>query len=254
MNRLNLRNRVVDYLDRSDLNVKIENWINDARIDLALKYNFRYLYVEATLSTVVLSSTYAMPIDYLGHLNVWCNNKKLMRISSAEFDNLTLTEIGASAAPRQLYLEAGSSVTTDSILAPPDYYVERGMSIELYPTPDAIYQLLLKYYAQPSVWTTGTAGDSEEDYITRFHFEAVIWGAALRGSIYLDDEQKKANFAAAYKSSIEEMILRERENKYEDYQPRMTDWRDYDLSTFKRLVRVNIPGSSVSKWARFNDR
>jgi hypothetical protein len=250
--RLDIRNRVVDYLDRSDLNTKIENWINDTRLDLAVKYNFRYLYAETTAPTEALTARYALPADYLGHLNVWCENKKLMRISSSEFDNLTVTDIAAGAAPRQLYLEAGSTVTTDSIVAPPDYYVERGMEIELYPTPGAIYTLLLKYYAAPEVWATGVSGDNEYDYITTFHPEAVVWGAALRGAIYLDDEQKKANFAAAYKSSIEEMVLRERANKYEDYQPRMTDWKDYDLSTFKRLVRINIPGSSISRWEWHN--
>jgi hypothetical protein len=241
VNRLNLRNRVVDYLDRSDLNVKIENWINDTRNDLALKYNFRYLYSEST-STVTSAGTsqYSLPTDYLGHLVIWVGAKKLMRLSAREFDELTQTDIDADAAPRYLPLEGGSSVTTSSISAPPDYYVDRGMSIELYPTPDQGYTITYKYYAQPEAYDTGSGGDTEEDYIMRFHFEAVMWGAALRGAIYLDDEQKKANFAAAYKSAIEEMVGREKTNQAEDTHPRMKDYKDYDLATFKRLVRVNV--------------
>jgi hypothetical protein len=240
VNRLNIRNRTADYLDRSDLNTKIENWINDTRVDLALKYNFRYLYVESTTSTEVGTSKYALPSDYLGHLVIWTGAKKLMRVGAREFDELTQTDIDASASPRQLPLEASSSVTTTSINAPPDYYVERGMEIELYPTPDAVYVLTIKYYAQPEEYDTGTGGDTEEDYIMRFHPESVIWGAALRGAIYLDDEQKKANFAAAYKSSIEEMIAREKASQAEDTHPRFKDYKDFDLTTFKRLVRVQV--------------
>ncbi len=226
--------------DRSDLNTKIENWINDTRLDLALKYNFRYLYSEATTTMTVGTARCALPTDYLGHLVVWMGAKKLMRVSAREFDELTQTDIDAGASPRQLPLEASSSVTTTSISAPPDYYVERGMEIDVYPTPNAAYTMTLKYYAQPEEYSTGSTGDAEEDYIMRFHPEAVIWGAALRGSIYLDDEEKKANFAAAYQSATQEMILREKINLQEDTHPRMKDWRDFDLTTFKRMVRVQV--------------
>jgi hypothetical protein len=238
LNRLNIRDRVVDYLDRSDLNTKIENWINDTRLDLALKYNFRYLYTEATSTMTIGTARVALPTDYLGHLVIWMGAKKLMRVSAREFDELTSTDIDAGASPRQLTIE--SSVSTSSISAPPDYYVERGMEIDVYPTPDAAYTMTLKYYAQPEVYATGTGGDTEEDYIMRFHPETVIWGAALRGSIYLDDEEKKANFAAAYQAATGEMILRERINLQEDTHPRMKDWKDFDLTTFKRMTRVQV--------------
>jgi hypothetical protein len=240
MNRLNIRNRVIDYLDRTDLNTRIENWINDVRIDLSLKYNFRYLYAEATASTVAGSSRMCLPTDYLGHLTVWMGAKKLMRVGAREFDELTQTDIDAGASPRQLPLEASSSVTTTSISAPPDYYVERGMEIDLYPTPDIVYTMLLKYYAQPEVYDIGTGGDTEEDYIMRFHPEAVMWGAAYRGALYLDDEQKKGNFKEMYTTATQEMIFREKQNLLEDTHPRMKDWRDFDLTTFKRMTRVQV--------------
>lgn len=246
MNRATIKSRVRDFLDRSDLDPKIESWIEDTRKDIALKYNFRYLYVEATASTTAGTAKYALPTDYLGHLVVWVGAKKLMRVSPREFDELTLTEIDAEASPRLLTLEGGSSVTTTSIAGPPDYYVERGMEIEIYPTPDAVYTLRLKYYAQPTSYevdtssdsTAGDADDSSEDYIMRFHPDSVIWGTALRASIYLDDERKMATFAAAYKSAIEEMIYREKQSLNEDMHPRMKDYRDYNLTTFKRMIRV----------------
>lgn len=240
MIKSDLRSRTRDYLDRSDLDTKIDGWINDVRLDLALKYNFRYLYVESTASTTAGESTYSLPADYLGHLVLWCGSKKLMRVSPRELDNLTETDINAGASVRLLPLESGSSVSSTSISAPPDYYIERGMEVELYPTPDAVYTLTLKYYAQPATWATGSSTNDSYDYITTFHPEAVIWGVALRGAMYLDDDKKIPVFAAAYKSAVEEMIARERANLVEDQNIRIKTWTDFDLTTFKRMFRVGV--------------
>lgn len=240
MIKSDIRDRVRQYLDRSDLDTHIDGWINDVRLDLALKYNFRYLYVDATASTTAGTERYALPTDFLGHLVMWCGSKKLMRMHPREFDELTETNSTAEASPRVLPLEAGSSVSSTSIAAPPDYYIERGMEFDLYPTPDAVYTLTLRYYAQPEIWTVGTETDGDYDYISTFHPEAVIWGVCLRGSIYLDDEKKMATFASTYKTTVEEMITRERANAVEDQHPRMKNYSDYDLTTFKRMLRIKI--------------
>jgi len=46
-----LSGRVYDYLDYDFTAEMIMDWVNDARRDLALKYDFNYLYEEATEST-----------------------------------------------------------------------------------------------------------------------------------------------------------------------------------------------------------
>lgn len=236
MLRSTIRTRVTYYLDRSDLDTLVNSWINDTRLDLALKYNFHYLYTESCASTVAGSATYALPDDFLGHETVWCNNKKLARMTPREFDELTDTDSGATAYPRKLPIESGSTVTSTSNSGPPDYYVHRGMNLELYPTPGAVYSLRVKYYAQPTDFST----DAEYDYITTFHPETVIWGTALRGAIYLDDDQKVQKFESAYSNSIQEMIKRERDFEQEDQHPRMKTFQDYELPTFKRLWRINV--------------
>jgi len=233
MQRSTIVSRVEAYIDRSDLTSKIQDWIDDTRLDIALKYNFRYLYVESTATTEAGTAKYALPSDYLGHLVLWCGAKKLMRVSSREFDELTKTDSEADASPR--FLSTEDAITTTSIQGSPDYYVERGMEIEIYPTPDAAYTLRLKYYAQPTAWSA----DADDDYISIFHPEAVIWGTCLRASIYLDDDKKLATFSAAYKSALEEMVQRERESLHEDTHPRMKTYKDFELDTFKRMVRAN---------------
>lgn len=239
MTRGTIRSRVEYYLDRSDLRALIYGWIEDARNDLALKQNFHYLYAESTASTVAGSSTYTLPSDYLGHATLWCSNKKLARLTPREYDELTDTDYQATGYERKLVIEDGSTVSQTQNAGPPDYYVDRGMCVELYPTPDSAYTLRIKYYAAPEAWTsTDTSEDTEYDYITVFHGEAVIWGAALRGAVYIDDDQKAQKFEAAYGNAIQEMIKREKEFQHEDQHPRFKDWKDFDGTTFKRLMRV----------------
>ncbi len=235
MNFLTLQSRVVDYLDRTDLTTKIQNWINDARKDIALKKKFDYLYEEATCSTSAGSARYALPADYLGHLVVWCGQKKLSRILPREADELTQSDIDADSISLYLEVESGSTVlVNDTGYAPPDYYIDRGMEIELYPTPDDVYTLTLKYYAQPEDFTV----NADYDFISTFHFEAIIWGAAWRGAMYLDDEVKKVTYKENYYNAIGEMIQKDQENKLADTRVRFKTYRDYDLTTFKRLTKV----------------
>jgi hypothetical protein len=177
MNFSTLQTRVADYLDRTDCGTRIPNWINDTRKHIALQYNFDYLYVEATMTTYSGSGTYALPTDYMGHLTVWCQNFKLAKVGAREFDELTgIDEETPSYAPT-LFTQS------DQTSGAPTYYIDRGMNIQFWPTPDSTYTVLMKYYAQPLDFTNTT----DEDYISRFHFEAIIFGACLRGAVFLSN-------------------------------------------------------------------
>lgn len=108
MNFATLQTRVSEYLDRDDLTLKIRGWINDTRKDIAIKYDFDYLYAESTSTTTAGCATYAYPSDYLGHETIWISAKKLARVRAREADELTQTDITATVA--QLYLFTEESV------------------------------------------------------------------------------------------------------------------------------------------------
>jgi len=236
MNFSTMQDRVASYLDRTDLTTYIRNWINDTRVDIALKYNFKYLYTEASASTVAGTKRYALPSDYLGHLVIWCANKKLMKLDSREADELTKTDSAQVAYPRILTTEGGSTIDSTSTTGPPDYYIERGMEFELYPTPHSTYTMTISYYQQPLTWTS--AQGTAYDYMSTFHYEAIMWGACLRGAMYLDDDENTSKFGTLYERSIMEMIKREKDTTHEDSHPRMKTYRDFDLTTFKRGFRI----------------
>ena len=236
MTFIDIQDRVASYLDRSDLTTYIRNWINDTRVDIALKYNFKYLYTEASASTTSGIKKYALPTDYLGHLMVWCANKKLMKIEPREADELTKTDSTQTAYPRALTTEGTSIIDAGTTSGPPDYYIERGMELELYPTPYGTYSLILSYYQQPTTWTAGQS--ASYDYMSTFHYEAIVWGASLRGAMFLDDDENTTKFGALYQKAVDDMIKREKDQLHADTHPRLKSYKDFDLTTFKRGFRA----------------
>lgn len=242
MNFTNMCTRTEQYMDRTDLHTNctadptyIENWINDTRIDIALKYNFRYLYTEASASTVASTKKYALPSDYLGHLVIWCANKKLARIDAREADELTKTDSSQTAYPRLVPVEDNANINSTVTTGPPDYYIERGMEFELYPTPDAIYTTTISYYQQPATFDENT----DYDYMSTFHYEAIVWGTCLRGAMFLDDDENTEKFGKLYERALTEMLKREQDSKHEDQHYRMKTYKDLDLTTLKRVLRVS---------------
>jgi len=225
------------YLDRSDLTTQIQNWINDTRNDIALElakqeYSCSFLYTEATLDTVAGSARYPLPSDYLGHLSLFLGTKQLVRLFPVEHEEITADDSdiqSTDSGSAYLYL-TGSNVEDE-----PDYYIDRGMEIDLYPTPDQVYTLTLVYYAQPTPFSQ----DNDEDYISRFHFETIIFGAALRGAMFLDDTAKIQEFSQAYGSKLAALIASEKKKATSRQKSRMRTWKDYPLEQFKRIMKFN---------------
>jgi hypothetical protein len=231
--REGVRDKVIEYLDgRTDLNTKINSWIDDARRDIANKYNFAYLYVEATCDTSAGSARYALPSDYLNHLNLFIETKKLVRIDPTEFDAVHGDDIALdSTTAKTPYLYTTGALEQGE----PEYYIDRGLEFDLWPTPDGTYTLTMRYYAQPSAFTD----DDDYDYITTFHTEAVIFGAAYRGAVYLEDKDKMAIYRDQYTTQINTLLQREKERKGADIGHRMKSWKDFNINQFKRLMKVN---------------
>ena len=228
-----LKTRVSQYLERGDTGVttKIENWINDTRRDIALKYNFGYLLLELSMTLTDGIARYSLPTDFLGKLEIFLVNK-----SDAQ-KRLKFQKVQSTRFFADTYLtdpDSGHTTVVDG--GTPNKYIEYGTEFEIHPTPNAnaaaSYNLYLWYYAQPALFST----DSDEDHISRYHFEAIIWGACFRGAVYFDDSYKKDNFNQQYNNSIAEMVIRENKMKTEDLNPRMLHWKDFPVSVMRRKM------------------
>lgn len=225
--------RVRSYLDdRTDLDTEIIEWINDARRSLATEYDFSYLYTEATAPTSAGTTRYALPSDYLGHLNLFVGTKKLMRIRTNEFDQIHGDDADISSSDVS---NAYFYTTSGMEQGEPDYYIDRGMEFDLYPIPDDEYTLTIRYYANPADWTD----DDDYDYISTFHTEAIIFGAVIRGAIYLDDDAKLQKFSELYNKEVHKMIGNEKDRASKDTTYRMKTHRDFSPAQLKRIMKVN---------------
>ncbi len=230
-----LKTRVTEYLERGDTNIatKVGNWINDTRKDIANKYTFGYLLTEAYVGLTSGTARYALPTDYLGKLEVFLVNKSDSK-KRAKLDKMQSARYFADT-----YLddaESGHSTVVDG--GTPNKYVEYGTEFEVHPTPNSSaasdYRLYIWYYAQP----TNFSDDSDEDHISRYHFEAIIFGAVYRGALYFDDQYKKEEFKGLYREAIVEMIHKEKKMDTQDLHPRMKHWQDYTASQMRRKMGV----------------
>jgi hypothetical protein len=239
-----LQGRVAEYLDRTDLTTQIQNWINDTRKSIAVEalaqnHMFDYLYTEATMTTSAGSGVYALPSDYLGHLTIMLANKKLHRVGAREFDDLHV-EAYENVDDDGVLLTTTNSVnlstTVSNNLDPgePDYYIDRGMAIELFPVPDMEYTVTIKYYALPTDFSL----DADEDYMCRFHPEAVIFGASLRGAVFMDDTVKIPVFESKFDKEMKKILYKEKQKEVTDLPIRMKSWKDFDALGFKRKMRL----------------
>lgn len=231
--RAGIRIRVIEYLDgRTDLDSMINAWIDDTRRDVATKYNFSYLYTEATATVSAGVARYALPNDYLSHLRLFIGTKKLIRFDPSEFEavHADKIDIGAGDAKTPYLYSTGSLEQSE-----PDYYIDRGLEFDLWPIPDNTYTLTLAYFAQPASFDD----DTDYDYITTFHHEAVIFGAAWRGAIYLEDKDKESTYDAQYKDQVGMIVSREKERKTTDVTHRMRSVKDFSNQQLKRLMKIN---------------
>jgi hypothetical protein len=225
MDASTMRSRIANYLDRTDLNADINNWIQDARQDLALTYNFHYLYKEATTNVSAGQNRYALSSDYMDHLTLFYYEagnigKKLGRVSPGTFDEM-----------------AGLTETTCVASGVPEYYVIYGREVEVHPTPNNTCtadsgKLKIRYYSKAPSLTA----DDDEDYMSIHHYEAIVYGTCVRGCLWLNDMNNLRKWETAYNKAKEIMLRREKDREVTDNKSiRFKHWSDYDPDMMKRV-------------------
>lgn len=225
MQASDMATRVARYLDRSDLGADINVWMQDSRQELALTYNFHYLYKEATTNVSAGQNRYTLSSDYLDHLTLFYYEggnigKKLGRVSPGIWDEM-----------------AGMSETTCAGSGVPEYYVIYGRELEVHPTPDGTCtadggKLKIRYYSKAPSLTA----DDDEDYMAIHHYDAIIYGACVRGCLFLNDQTGLGKWRSAFEDAKKTMLMREKDREVSDNKSiRMRHWKDYDVEMMKRL-------------------
>lgn len=177
-----LKAGIADLLMRDDLVAQIPTFIRlaEARIDRELRH-FR----QEVRSNATLTGRYsAIPYDYLQPIR--------MEI----LDGVPTEVTPMSLAGAQAFRDQRSGM----VGRPTNYALTDG-TFELYPTPDAGYEMSLLYYGRlprlgasdPSNWLLQEAPD------------AYLYGAAVHSAPFLKDDERIQVWEAFYKLSIDGM-------------------------------------------------
>lgn len=123
--------------NRDDIDSRLPLWINDAYFELLLspRFSFYELDKQATMLTINTLRAYDLPDDLWIILDIrdWDNNRKLSRKHWSQYDKRS-RPTGA-----------------------PTSYCRFGLTVELDPTPDDEYQLILRYRYRPNDLTADSS-------------------------------------------------------------------------------------------------
>ena len=219
------KERVSQYIDWSGKNALtlIENFIYDTRLDIALKYDFPFLFTVATTQTIP-TNTYEFPEDFLDHLMIF--------IDDGNGNPIVVYEMTPGFWANHFAIPNPTSIQSD---IPPYRAIIQGTSFRIFPDPPEGRTLTLWYYRKPDKLSS----DDSTDYFLTMYGEVVVWGAAWRGAVYLDDEQKASKFLTMYQEGIRAMIARENRKKADRKGfVRMKSWKDFDPATLRRMFHV----------------
>ena len=83
----------------------------------------------------------------------------------------------------------------------PRFYANIGDTIEVFPTPDAEYQMQLQYYAKtPALSNTNTA-----NWLLTTAPDIYLYGALVQSAPYLNDDARIQTWAALYQSVLDSL-------------------------------------------------
>lgn len=202
--------------------------INDVRRELAtgiytdergkpLKVYWPWLYTDAYTTTIAGSSDYALPTDYLDHMEVTMGKKKLHRFTQVDWDNQRLYDYDWAEQRGE-----------------PQSFFLLGHMIRLKPPPDGEYTLHLHYYALPSAFSD----DLDFDYMSTVYPYLIIHKTVLDCAIILDDRDKIRMHGPLYDTQLRNAIKNERGKKFEQAATVMRTYKDFESASFFNRFKV----------------
>lgn len=163
-----IKSEVVARLgNRTNIDSRVNLWINDAYFELLMhpRANFYEIEKAATANTAASIRSYDLPADLWHILDIRdsTNNRKIRRKHWESFDRRAHTS------------------------GMPQLYARFGQTIELDPTPDATYTLIIRYKFRPADMATG-----DSPLISREWDEVLTVLAVTKGFEALEEQEKAA--------------------------------------------------------------
>ena len=175
-----LKSSIADFLNRDDLASVTSSFISLAEADMQRRV--RHWRMEKR-STAELDTQYsAIPADFVEVIRFHVTSgdtKPLELISQAELLDRKAKSLNTSGAPAYYALTAGE--------------------IEVYPAPDATYDVELYYLSRiPALSDSNTS-----NWLLDHYADAYLYGSLVHSAPYLKDDARIQVWAALYQSAID---------------------------------------------------
>jgi len=194
--------RVQANLNRADATDDLVlSWLNNRQKQICNIDNFSFMEKTTTVSTISGQQNYTLPTDYKDELHMW--------LVSGTTKYYLIKWVGSEAER--------SYTQTDKTGKPTNYWVWDN-AYWLYPIPDGVYTLKLKYYAYLDDLTNA---NTEQNDLCKFWANLLINGATADGFHYFHQPDKTAEWTTKYNDELTILMRREGKKRYTFYTPRL---------------------------------
>ena len=176
-----LKASIADFLNRDDLTSSIDDFIDLA--EAQMNREVRHWDMEKRANAVLDTQYTALPGDFV----------EPIRFIITTGDTSVVEGIGTAEISR---LREGSN----ALGRPQNYAIVDG-SIEVWPSPDASYQLEMAYYTQIQPLSSATPTNI---ILTRFP-DAYLYGSLMHSAPYLAEDARVQTWSALYFKAISDI-------------------------------------------------
>ena len=190
-NYTELQSTIADFLNRDDLTAVIPTFITLAEAEFNRR--LRHWRMENRATAEVDSQYSAIPADFLEPIRLHLetsNYRTLELMSQADMQSMRMRNSDTSGEPA--------------------YYALTQGEIELYPTPDATYDLEMNYYAR----IPALSGSNATNWLLTYFPDAYLYGALAHSAPYLGEDARMATWAALLQSAIDGIIREGEQAKF----------------------------------------
>ena len=190
-NYTELQSTIADFLNRDDLTAVIPTFITLAEAEFNRR--LRHWRMENRASAEVDGQYSAIPADFLEPIRLHLetsNYRTLELMSQADMQSMRMRNSDTSGEPA--------------------YYALTQGEIELYPTPDATYDLEMNYYAR----IPALSGSNATNWLLTYFPDAYLYGALAHSAPYLGEDARMATWAALLQSAIDGIIREGEQAKF----------------------------------------
>jgi len=191
-----LKTAVANWLDRSDLDDRIPEFIVLAEARHRRDFKIRRMETRVTANTIADTEFYTLPDNYVAMRNIQLNT-----------DTKTALEY---LTPEQMDRVRGGSST-----GKPKAYSIMGNTFQLRPIPDAIYEIEMLYYK----YFTGLSDSNTTNDMLTYHPDLYLYGALVEAEPYLNNDKRIQTWAGFYDRAKQDLITTNERDRHSGVTP-----------------------------------